>query len=61
MKPVEPELYEKVGYYKDYDTQEYEESDLELKGLFMLLDEKKCDVDKAKGENTGKIMWDRLR
>ena len=61
LKPVEPELYEKVGYYKDYDTQEYEESDLELKGLFMLLDEKKCDVDKAKGENTGKIMWDRLR
>lgn len=61
LKPVEPELHEKVGYYKDYDTEEYEEADLGLKGLFMLLDEKKCGADKAKGKNTGKIMWDKVR
>lgn len=57
VRPIEPDLSEKIKYYKTLNLQEYEEGEFGINGFFMLLDQWKNSIDAIKKKKVGENMW----
>lgn len=61
LRPIEPDLRNKIKYYKGLNIQQYEETEFGIKGYLLLLQERKSSSDAITKRKNGENMWTILK
>lgn len=61
ISPIEPDLYDKIKYYKNSGLRNYIEEDFGLDGLFSIIEQGESIGDETEKMKSGRNMWNILK